>query len=304
MNIFLQYQEVGTRPIRDIPFYIYPLHVKTPGPHVPIHWHEELEIILPSVPGCLEIDGNRHPFQQGDIMFVNPYELHATSVRQPGNVCHILLRTDCFQFLHDTPFFSAARKLMEGELSFPSLLSPGDPAYGRLFPAVCQMSQMKPPSDEAMAFHLASLYFSLLSALLAENRLLPSAPDEHARCIRYIKQSIRYMYLHLDEKLTIPCLADTAGLSEGYFTRLFKKYTHTTPARFLTDLKLEAACVHLASGCTVTEAAQKTGLDNISHFIRLFKQKYGITPKAYQKGVVNSSQSARLKVNFNPAGDF
>ena len=94
------------------------------------------------------------------------------------------------------------------------------------------------------------------------------------------------------------------NVSEGYFTRLFKKYTHTTPARFLTDLKLEAACVHLASGCTVTEAAQKTGLDNISHFIRLFKQKYGITPKAYQKGVVNSSQSARLKVNFNPAGDF
>lgn len=282
MNLFLQYQETGTRPMRDIPFYIYDLKVTEPGPHVPIHWHEELEIILPSVPGCLEIDGNRFPFQEGDIMFVNPYELHATRIHRPGQVCHMLLRSDCFQFLHDTAFFSTGRKLTEGELSFPTLITADDPANRALLPPILQMAAMKPPSDEAMAFHLASLFFSILSTLFAQNRLLPSAPDQHALCIRYVKQSIRYMYLHLDEKLSVPLLADTAGLSEGYYTRLFKKYTHTSPARFLSDLKLETACACLASGLTVTEAAQKVGIDNISHFIRLFKQKYGITPKTYQ----------------------
>lgn len=128
MNLFLQYQETGTRPMRDIPFYIYDLKVTEPGPHVPIHWHEELEIILPSVPGCLEIDGNRFPFQEGDIMFVNPYELHATRIHRPGQVCHMLLRSDCFQFLHDTAFFSTGRKLTEGELSFPTLITANDPA--------------------------------------------------------------------------------------------------------------------------------------------------------------------------------
>ena len=116
----------------------------------PIHWHEELEIILPSVPGCLEIDGNRFPFQEGDIMFVNPYELHATRIHRPGQVCHMLLRSDCFQFLHDTAFFSTGRKLTEGELSFPTLITADDPANRALLPPILQMAAMKPPSDEEM----------------------------------------------------------------------------------------------------------------------------------------------------------
>lgn len=283
MNLFLQYQEIGTRPSRDIPFYSYHLQVAEPGPHVPIHWHEELEIIFPSVSGSLEIDGNHFPFEKGDILFVNPYELHATCIREPGPVCHMLLRSDCFQFLHDAVFFSAARRIAEGELSFPTLLTHLDTAYEKLLPLIRQMADMNPPANEAMTFHLASLFFSILSILFAQNRLLSASPDDHTQGIRYVKQSIRYMYLHLDEKLYVPLLADSAGLSEGYFTRLFKKYTHMTPARFASELRLETACAHLASGCPVTESAQRVGMDNISHFIRLFKQKYGITPKVYQK---------------------
>ena len=45
--------------------------------------------------------------------------------------------------------------------------------------------------------------------------------------------------------------------------------------------------VTITEGMTVSETALHVGLGNLSYFIRLFRQRYGQTPKQYQLGLTS-----------------
>ncbi|MBQ9773663.1 MAG: helix-turn-helix transcriptional regulator [Clostridia bacterium] len=74
--------------------------------------------------------------------------------------------------------------------------------------------------------------------------------------------------------------AELCGMSEVGFRRLFHGYTGLSPVDYRNDLRLANARVKLQSGeYNVSEAAETSGFSNLSFFIRLYKKKYGCTPK-------------------------
>lgn len=74
--------------------------------------------------------------------------------------------------------------------------------------------------------------------------------------------------------------ADLCGMSEVSFRRLFKEYVGVSPLEYRNDLRLKNARIRLQSGeYNVSEAASSVGFSNLSFFIRLYKKKYGYTPK-------------------------
>lgn len=74
--------------------------------------------------------------------------------------------------------------------------------------------------------------------------------------------------------------AALCDMSEVSFRRLFCEYTGLSPIAYRNDLRLKYARVKLQSGeFNVSEAATACGFTNLSFFIRLYKKKYGHTPK-------------------------
>ncbi|MBQ8893837.1 MAG: helix-turn-helix transcriptional regulator [Clostridia bacterium] len=74
--------------------------------------------------------------------------------------------------------------------------------------------------------------------------------------------------------------AALCGMSEAGFRRLFREFTGRAPVDYRNELRLERARSLLRSGeYNVSEAAEKAGFSNLSFFIRLYKMKYGHTPK-------------------------
>lgn len=74
--------------------------------------------------------------------------------------------------------------------------------------------------------------------------------------------------------------ADLCYMSEVNFRRLFREFTEKSPIEYRNDVRLAHAKVKLASGeYNVTEVAEACGFSNLSFFIRLYKKKYGTTPK-------------------------
>lgn len=74
--------------------------------------------------------------------------------------------------------------------------------------------------------------------------------------------------------------AGMCGMSEVNFRRLFKEYTGLSPVDYRNRLRLENAKAMLQSGeYNVNESAELCGFSNISFFIRLYKRKFGHTPK-------------------------
>ncbi len=78
-------------------------------------------------------------------------------------------------------------------------------------------------------------------------------------------------------------IAERNFISVSTLTRTFEKYLNITPKEYLDYQKLSMAKIYLGKGCNVKEACEKAGFPNCSNFIRLFKDKFSITPNEYRK---------------------
>lgn len=85
---------------------------------------------------------------------------------------------------------------------------------------------------------------------------------------------------HSESNEKIAYYADMCGMSEVNFRRLFGEYMGKSPIEYRNDVRLKNARSMLQSGeYNVTETAELSGFTNISFFIRLYKKKFGHTPK-------------------------
>ncbi len=75
--------------------------------------------------------------------------------------------------------------------------------------------------------------------------------------------------------------ATLCNRSLSVFKRDFGKYFNTTPGKWLLENRLQRANVLLSHhGRSVAEAAFESGFENLSHFSRCFKARFGIPPMA------------------------
>lgn len=83
--------------------------------------------------------------------------------------------------------------------------------------------------------------------------------------------------------ITLSDLVEHFKCSKSHISHLFKKENGMTIRAYCNNLKLEDACKLLeTTNLSVTEAGLDAGFNDTSYFIRLFKEKYGITPYQYK----------------------
>lgn len=94
---------------------------------------------------------------------------------------------------------------------------------------------------------------------------------------------IDYIYIHIKERITVEDLAEYSGLSASYLSRLFKKETGVSVSDYVREKKIEKA-QHLLKFCdfSLVEIANYLSFSSQSHFIQLFKNFTGMTPKKYR----------------------
>lgn len=97
------------------------------------------------------------------------------------------------------------------------------------------------------------------------------------------KRNIKsFMKENYDKPLKVEDYAYLTGRSMSTFRRDFKAYFDTTPQQWLKEQRLEKALILLSKQeMSVTEVAYEVGYENISYFIRAFKDKAGLSPKQY-----------------------
>lgn len=96
-----------------------------------------------------------------------------------------------------------------------------------------------------------------------------------------IHKALKYIKENIKKPISIGQLAYDLNMSEGNFSNSFKKVTGISPRIYITNLKLTRAKEMLRKH-TVSEVASNLGYDDLSYFISLFKNRYGVTPKQYQ----------------------
>ena len=97
---------------------------------------------------------------------------------------------------------------------------------------------------------------------------------------------IRYVNEHYRENITLSDLSSRFYLSKTYICDLFRKHLKTTLTEYVNDLRLKTAYNLITkNGLKSSKAADLCGYNNHSYFIKLFKRRYGITPKNIVKNI-------------------
>lgn len=86
------------------------------------------------------------------------------------------------------------------------------------------------------------------------------------------------------EEWNIERACEEASLSRRHFCMLFKEVTGITFLEKLTELRLKYAADLLSQkSTTILGTAFSCGYQDLSHFYRLFKQRYGVAPGQWKK---------------------
>lgn len=87
----------------------------------------------------------------------------------------------------------------------------------------------------------------------------------------------------LGSDLSVPHLAAMANMSERNFSRRFAATMGVSPARFVEDLRVDAACEALQRGeARLSDLPRLFGLGNPERMRRAFQRRKGIAPSEYQ----------------------
>ena len=165
-------------------------------------------------------------------------------------------------------------------------MSADEPVNGLLSQFVTSLSDRLDRLDPAVTQRLeANVLDLLVTALQFGPERRPETEDlaeEHLRRVR------SYIHLHLaDAQLCPDRIAQAEGISTRYLHMLFRRQGESV-SRYVQLQRLEACRRSLErqdlSAMSVTDIAFGWGFNDSSHFNRLFKAEYGITPKAWRLG--------------------
>lgn len=93
-----------------------------------------------------------------------------------------------------------------------------------------------------------------------------------------------YINENIYNDLSLETISKTLNISSYYLSRNFKVLMGMNLSDYVTEKKMQCAeKLLMNSKLTVKEIAQKLGYNSIQHFIKLFKERYTLTPKEYQK---------------------
>jgi len=108
---------------------------------------------------------------------------------------------------------------------------------------------------------------------------------------------------HVADPPSVPALAHAVGLSVGHFQRAFRASFGRSPVQQMLAWRLEAARCALLDAPSVSTVAAKFGFADHSHFTRLFRRQFGVTPGAVLDHARGSPRGdTRAGARDGPAG--
>jgi len=141
-------------------------------------------------------------------------------------------------------------------------------------------AQVLPPNDALLELKMKELIFNIF--LDGANDELLTAIDEAVT--DHNADFIEVMEANFQYNLTLSDLAKLTNRSLTNFKNQFFEIFATTPGKWLIQKRLDLACQKLlASSDPVNEIALDSGFESVTHFNRVFKVKFGISPLKYRE---------------------
>lgn len=222
------------------------------------HGHFALEIIL-SLNKPFDIITNKKVYSNCNFAII------------PQNIKHQFIgnQDDHQVFIFIDPFHQLANFLEKefdlSELIITSLQTPSE----NNFPTLQQWIQME---TKYLSETISKLFGLQVNTCLFENKT----------DTRIIK-SFQYIQENLHKKISIKSISNSVFLSESRYAHLFKLSVGIPFRRYILWQRMQKTIQAILEGDSLTAACYDGGFSDISHFNKVFKEMFGITPSAVLK---------------------
>jgi len=146
------------------------------------------------------------------------------------------------------------------------------------------LSKSDDPACKALSIGLVIEIFFLLS----QSNLGPS--NDHTPLPKNLLSIKNYIDEHLCDISSIQEIADHFFYSREYVSRLFRKHFNTTVSQYITARRVAYSKNLIEQGFTISEACYKSGFENMSTFIRAFRNFVNTVPSEYRKSITAVSK--------------
>jgi|SRR5690625_582028 len=225
------------------------------------------------------INGEVYTAKSGDIMVINPHDLHRTTSSSIPEFERVLINfTGSFIFdgvisedLPVLPFKHGSRLIR-----FPVKEQANTEQL--IFEMIKECETKQPDHTH----YIKSLLTKLLIQIYRESFHEPPKFDSpmHER----ISKIGTYLNQHYHENLTLDSVAAQFYISPAYLSRTFKKITGFHFGEYIQAIRLREARRQLTeSNQKVLTIAENVGYHSIAHFNKTFKKMSGVSPTQFRK---------------------
>lgn len=240
--------------------------------HFDAHTHPYCEIYL-----CLSgdvsfmVESRVYPITHGSVILTRPNEFHHC-IYNSFSVPH---RHFCIQFSAEGNERLLGR-FFDRPLGVENLICLGADEM-REAEALCRTLL----SEDLSELSRYGAFFRLLSILdesgVGEETRSEAVLPPDVRC------ALDFIQENFPTAFTVSRLAAEAHVSVNTLERHFLSSMRVTPSEFLKERRLAHAESLLRAGKSVMEASEESGFSDYSHFIALFRKRFGVTPLKYKK---------------------
>jgi AraC family transcriptional regulator, dual regulator of chb operon len=243
-----------------------------PSHRMHLHMHDFAEVFwIEKGTGVHIVNGERLPLEPGNLVLMRPDDVHTFATTDPVGLTQVNVAFDAatLDFLRERYFEGGEWPWTGGALPATYALEPGDLGWSR---ELAGLLFTGPPTRLVLERFL----LALLQQLMAP-RLRPGLPPWLDEALDKLSRD--------DEALArgVPALADLAGRSREHVNRVARQSVGRTATELVQELRLNRAALDLRlTDAPITRVALDCGFPNRSHFHRLFKARFGLTPRRYR----------------------
>lgn len=236
---------------------------------VEAHVHDCCEIYI-NISGNVSfmVEKNIYSIKSGDVIITRPYEYHYCINHSDEKHNHICIYFSCDE---DKSFY---RAFFERKIGEDNHISLPDLQKDKLIALCNSITDSKDKVKKIISF------FSLIELISDKENVknVSELPEDVVICMDYINKN-------LQKNITISELSEVSFVTINTLERHFKKFVGISPYSYIQNCRLACAAAALEAGATVSQAAEVCGFGDYSHFIAVFKRRYGKTPFKFKNNL-------------------
>jgi AraC-like DNA-binding protein len=241
------------------------------------------------------IKDKTYKIETGDIVLINSYELHRTSLVNNNPTERILVRINDTFINNVTDPYPSIDLFSIFKGTIPILRLSNDKSIeirNHLFKMLQQYTNYKIDNSPMCTLYLKTLTIELL--ILLHNFYYSNLYNnfEHPSNIhKKISEAVYYINNNYMTTISLNTLSSMFHVSKFHFARLFKSVTGLTLVDYLNIIRLkESLNILIGTDYSISRVSSEVGYSDSSYYCRVFKKYYNCSPANYRKQYIKHLQ--------------